>query len=1111
MDSSVGEPSENPGLGLNPDPSATPTFLDGHPGGDPLRHQPSSAGTPPEVEGNISASKRGRSGRRSQTSGVSGVVTPADQAHQRYLFLAVTVIAVCVGVVMWAVAIREVLFNTNTATGGDMGAHVWTADFVARKLVGQGRITGWSDDWFAGFPVLGFYFPFPFWIMTILDLVGIPYNVAFKFVTITGLIGMPLTGYGMGHFAGLRKPLPVFCGLATLPFLFDQQFAIYGGNIKSTMAGEFSFALSLCLGLLFLGLLSHIMRTGEKRATAAAVLAMTGLSHLLPTIWVGVAGTFLILTHLDARRTNIRNAYTLFTVCGAVTGAAWVIGHERAGIVVAAFIALAAIAYDSKTAALGLGQFAQAFMAVAAGAALAAFWIWPFWNHLPYTNDMGYEKEQRYLWGLFPWVSDKPEAGSAVFFFAFCLAVIGALYSFATLARAVRRSVTPATSWLGWGSAFCFAASLLVTAAMWNQVLVAPRGNNFWADAWAVDKNSWFGARWVHAVLIDMTTYTNLCRLLVFVFALVVLHVLVMAWAIDDRWQRFGVALSLVTALCGFTFRFSPYGFRLWNNRVLPFWLMGIYVMAGFGVYAIGKAVSRVLRLGQQNTVLGRNRHIAGIAAGVLVTHAAIALPLGLVPRFFPAPQFSKNKTTLTKADGTTEAKKSGGWLVGVRTAGASGDFDSSAAKGWPPYNYQGYESRGANWKDYQRIIKKMQQIGKEHGCGRTHWEYESKQDRWGTPMALMLLPYWTDSCIQSMEGLYFESAASAPYHWMDAGLLSKAPSNPQRDLPYKGLDIAAGVESLADFGIRYYMAFSTVALEQADKNPNLTLIGTEKYERSCDDAETKAGTCPTTWKIYEVKGAQLVEPLASQPVVVTGIGQSQQEGWLDLGVAAFNSPERFTVPFVAGVPRTPPSTWQRVKVSSARDRVNKEFGATVTFDQPKVVPLEKVTVGNIRAASLGNSPDSKPGTLSFSVDKINIPVVVKMSYFPNFRAKGAKGPYRLSDNRMVVIPTSKNVTIQYKWDKNDYLGFLAGLCGIGMCVAMFLTDRRRRQVAETAHIAQWRAGLRAPAGDATPQRSSELASDTTTSDTATSDTATSDTTTSDTATSDTATSEHRS
>jgi hypothetical protein len=1044
-----------------------------------FEHEVASTQTPPVVEENISGSAVAPPKRGSRSTPAAG--TPDDGPHQTYMMFLVITLALAVGLVMWAVAIREVLFNSNTATGGDMGAHVWTADFVARKLVGQGRITGWSDDWFAGFPVLGFYFPFPFWLMTILGTF-LPYNVAFKLVTVSGLIAMPLTGFGLGHFAGLRKPLPAFCSLAALAFLMDQQYAIYGGNIKSTMAGEFSFALSMALALLFLGLISHVMKTGDKRASAGAVLAMTGLSHLLPTLWVGLAGTFIILTHLDGKRTNIRNAYGVLALCGAVAGAMAAIGQVTIGAVAAAAIALAAVAYDKKTKVLSLGQFGDALLAVTAGAALAGFWIWPFYKHLPYTNDMGYEKEQRYLWGLFPWTSNKPEASSAVFFFAFCLGVIGAIYCMGTFAAAVRRSVngsaangtvattsadgttTPRTllTWHGWGSAFCFAGGLLSTAFFWNEVIVR---RTVAAAVAGAKKPSGVGQLW-NRITTELVSYTSLCRLLVFVFTVLILHVLVFAWAVDDDWQRLGVALTIVTAICGLLFRFSPYGARLWNNRVLPFWLMGTYLLAGFGVYAIGKLISRATHLNTERTFLGRHRFSAAVVAGLIVTHAAIALPLGLVPRFFPALQLSKAKTTVTKADGTTEEKKTGGWLVGIRSAGASGDFDNSQAKGWPPYNYRGYEDRGASWVDYNRIIKKMGAIGKQYGCGRTHWEYEGKQDRWGTPMALMLLPYWTDSCIQSMEGLYFESSSTAPYHWMDAGLVSKAPSNPQRDLPYKGLDLTKGISSLADFGVKYYMAFSPAALEQADKNPNLTLLGTEKYERPCDDSETKAGTCPKEWKIYQVKGSELVQELPFQPVVAKGIGQSQQSGWLDLGVAAFSDPARFkNIPFIAGEPIAPPSSWQRVKVTESRSRTNQQFGATIVFDDPKVVPLPKVNVTNIKAASLGNSKDEKPGTLSFTVDKVGVPVLVKMSYFPNFVASGAKGPYRLSDNMMVVIPTQKNVTIQYKWNKHDYLGFLAGFLGIALCLSMFIADRRRRKATKTIKIQEWRTELRRSQG----------------------------------------------
>ena len=75
-----------------------------------------------------------------------------------------------------------------------------------------------------------------------------------------------------------------------------------------------------------------------------------------------------------------------------------------------------------------------------------------------------------------------------------------------------------------------------------------------------------------------------------------------------------------------------------------------------------------------------------------------------------------------------------------------------------------------------------MAEVGEDHGCGRAHWEYEGDLNRYGTPMALMLLPFWTDGCIGSMEGLYFESSATTPFHFLNAAETSVAPSNPVRD-----------------------------------------------------------------------------------------------------------------------------------------------------------------------------------------------------------------------------------------------------------------------------------------------------------------------------------------
>ena len=48
------------------------------------------------------------------------------------------------------------------------------------------------------------------------------------------------------------------------------------------------------------------------------------------------------------------------------------------------------------------------------------------------------------------------------------------------------------------------------------------------------------------------------------------------------------------------------------------------------------------------------------------------------------------------------------------------------------------------------------------YGCGRAFWEYAGDRlGGYGTPMALMMLPYFTDSCIGSMEKFSAQTAPS--------------------------------------------------------------------------------------------------------------------------------------------------------------------------------------------------------------------------------------------------------------------------------------------------------------------------------------------------------------
>ena len=104
--------------------------------------------------------------------------------------------------------------TANTPTGGDMGAHVLIPAYLRDNLLPVGRLMGWSNDWYAGFPILYFYFPLPAFTIVFLDLL-LPYGVAFKIVTASGLVALPFASYYFARCMGLSRPVALVGGLLT--------------------------------------------------------------------------------------------------------------------------------------------------------------------------------------------------------------------------------------------------------------------------------------------------------------------------------------------------------------------------------------------------------------------------------------------------------------------------------------------------------------------------------------------------------------------------------------------------------------------------------------------------------------------------------------------------------------------------------------------------------------------------------------------------------------------------------------------------------------------------------------------------------------------------------
>ena len=50
----------------------------------------------------------------------------------------------------------DLVFENNTPTGGDMGAHIVAIDTFIKDFMPNLQINGWSNDWFGGYPL--YYF-----------------------------------------------------------------------------------------------------------------------------------------------------------------------------------------------------------------------------------------------------------------------------------------------------------------------------------------------------------------------------------------------------------------------------------------------------------------------------------------------------------------------------------------------------------------------------------------------------------------------------------------------------------------------------------------------------------------------------------------------------------------------------------------------------------------------------------------------------------------------------------------------------------------------------------------------------------------------------------------
>jgi hypothetical protein len=213
----------------------------------------------------------------------------------------VSALTLTYGLLLWYFK-PSLLFSPTVTAGGDTLSHYVAAKYLRDYLLPNGKIVGWMPGNFAGYPIFLFYFPLAFLLIAGLSLL-VPFTVAFKLGTVAGTFALPLSTLVSLRWIGCPFPIPALGAILTLPFLLNTGNSMWGGNIPSTLAGEFAHSLSLALLVLFQGALYRGIQTRRHVGSCAVLFALAGFAHAYGLLMAAALGLYFLAVEPDFRAT----------------------------------------------------------------------------------------------------------------------------------------------------------------------------------------------------------------------------------------------------------------------------------------------------------------------------------------------------------------------------------------------------------------------------------------------------------------------------------------------------------------------------------------------------------------------------------------------------------------------------------------------------------------------------------------------------------------------------------------------------------------------------------------------------------------------------------------
>ncbi len=187
----------------------------------------------------------------------------------------------------------SLIFEPTLIAGGDTPSHFLSALAIRNPGSFFSPVT-WVHGNFAGFPLFLQYFPLPFVLMRLISFVT-SIQVAFKIVTLFAIIPLPAAVYYCLRKLGFRGIVPALGAVLCLPFLFQQGNHMWGGNMSSTMAGEFAYGISFILMVVYTGKIFADVPLRRSLAVNSFIEALIALGNGYPILQAGTGTSYFLL------------------------------------------------------------------------------------------------------------------------------------------------------------------------------------------------------------------------------------------------------------------------------------------------------------------------------------------------------------------------------------------------------------------------------------------------------------------------------------------------------------------------------------------------------------------------------------------------------------------------------------------------------------------------------------------------------------------------------------------------------------------------------------------------------------------------------------------------